>query len=413
MKINGRRVWKRIEELGRIGATEEGGVSRLAFSQEDRQATELVIEWMQAAGLQVRRDAAGNVFGRRPGEEAGPLVMVGSHLDSVASGGRFDGVLGVILALECLQVLEENGCKTRLPIEMAVFAGEEGSRFPGCLLGSMAVTGLLPPDYPYQVRDAQGILLADALRQAGLEPERFGEAKRRGEDIKVFLEAHIEQAPVLEQAGKPVGIVSAIAGPHQYHVTIRGRSGHAGATPMQGRADPMVAAAQVIQKVEELALTSKAGTRGTVGFLQAFPGGHNVIPAQVDFTIDWRGISEDERDAIAQETLDYLAQICKERGLTWTAEVTAHTAPVQIQPQVLEVLQTTAQRLGLDYHVLPSWAAHDAMIMSQICPVGMIFVRSQGGLSHCPEEFSTLEDIILGGDLLLNALLTMSRDLSL
>lgn len=409
MRINSERFLSRLEELSRIGQTASGGVTRLAYTPEDRQANDLVLRWMKEAGLAVRMDAAGNTFGRLDGMEEDAVVLTGSHLDTVREGGRYDGAAGVVAALETLTVMIENGVRPRRTVEMAVFRGEEGSRFPTGLMGSLALTGKLSADYPDRVRDAAGVSLATAMTEFGARPAEFA-AARNEEPIRAFLELHIEQAGVLESAGRPVGIVTGIAGPQMLHLTLRGRSGHAGAMPMAGRRDPMLAAGQIIQAVEKTAMAAGPTTRGTVGYLKPYPGGANVIAGEVEMTMDYRDIDVAARQKAVDAIKAEVAAVSRERGIEYSLKTIMDVPPTPVDGKVLARLRECARREGIDALELPSGAGHDAMVIATVGPMGMIFVRSRDGLSHCPEEYSSPEDLALGTQLLLAAIAELAGD---
>ena len=408
LKINSDRLWNRIQTLGEIGSTKDGGVTRLAFSKEDREATDLVISWMREAGLEIWTDPVGNVFGKRKGKVMGPVVLTGSHLDTVGNGGKFDGAAGVLAALEVVQTLEDNNIETTLPIEMAIFVNEEGSRFAGGLMGSMAVAGLLPETILDQ-KDNEGIALASALKEFGARPDQILASKRSRSEIAAFFELHIEQSQTLEKENKSTGIVLGIAGPYQMKVRIFGRSGHAGAVAMNLRRDPMVAAGMIIQEVERSAKETASTTRGTVGYIKAYPGGHNVIPEEIELTIDYRDINANTRDKVVDRIREYIIKVCEERGLTSEIIVTQDTEPVPVSKEILEQMTAIAKDQGIPFTKVISGAAHDAMIMGNLCPIGMVFVRSINGLSHCPEEYSTKEDLAEGAQLLLHTVINTAN----
>lgn len=397
------RIWQRIQDIAKFGKNNQNGITRFPFTTEYKQAIDLIIKWMEEADLIVRRDSIGNIIGRRKGNRNNPIIMTGSHIDTVENGGKFDGVTGVIAGLEALEILKENNITTELPIELVILINEEGSRFPGGLMGSMAITGRLPRDFPYKIKDIEGISLADEMKKNGIDPNLVTEALYK-EEVRAFFELHIEQASVLENSDKPIGIVSDIAGVSQFKLTINGRSGHAGATPMNNRRDPMVASGLVIKEVENLAIRSKSGMRGTIGYIKAFPGGHNIIPERVELTIDFRYIDEEEHKEFMENLEEYIKKICKHRGLSYELFSTQKAMPVHIDLQILNLLEKIAKDHKIPHEILPSWAAHDAMIMNDICSIGMIFIRSQKGLSHCPEEFSSPDDIAKGADLLMYAI---------
>jgi len=403
LQINKERLWDRVQHLGEIGQTDEG-ITRLAFSSENQRARNLVIKWMEDIGLKLREDEAGNIFGRYNGEVDNPVILTGSHLDTVINGGKFDGAAGVISSLECLQVMKENNIKPKFPIEIVIFVNEEGVRFPGGLMGSKAVTGLLDSDYPYKLKDRSGKTLAESMKKYWGRPDKIIEAKRKKGETKAFYELHVEQGRKLEQMNKPVGIVSAIAGPHQLELKILGEAGHAGTVPMEERKDPVLAFAYIRQKVEELIAKASSQIRGTVGYIEAFPGAHNVIPSKTIFTLDFRDINEKTRDSVIDNLKEYIDKLCHEKGLKYRLETTQKTSPVVIDKKVRELMVNEAENAGINYEIIPSWAAHDAMVMSNICKVGMIFIRSKEGRSHCPEEFSSKEDLSEGTNLLFNIL---------
>jgi allantoate deiminase len=275
--IDAQLLRRRLTELGAIGADPKGGLTRLVYSDEERAAAQLVADWMAAAGLVVRRDAVGNLFGRWP-DVSGPAVWTGSHLDTVSNGGAFDGAAGVLSALAAVEALQSASELPPTPIEVCVFVGEEGSRFPGGLLGSRAVVEGLSSE-ELQTADHEGVTLAEAMQASGLDPGRFADARIEGGDVVAYLELHIEQGPVLEGAGLPVGIVTAIAGPLFLEAKITGRADHAGTTPMGARADSLLGAAETALEVERIAASSPT-TVGTVGRVECYPGAHNVIPSR-------------------------------------------------------------------------------------------------------------------------------------
>ncbi|NPV45249.1 MAG: M20 family metallo-hydrolase [Firmicutes bacterium] len=405
MLVNGERIWSRIEELGKIGITPEGGISRFAFSPEDKLAITKCIAWMREAGLKVRMDSVGNIYGRREGKENGPVVLTGSHLDTVINGGKFDGAAGVVAAIETLQVIEEQRIHTRLPIEIVIFVNEEGSRFSGGMMGSLAVTGCLAEDFPYKIKDNSGTLLAYEMKKYGAQPEYLNKARRKPGELKVFYELHIEQGNVLDDKNIPVGIVTGIAGPHQMKLKLFGRSGHAGGMLMKGRRDPLIAAAKIIQEVERASIEASEATRGTVGNVVVYPGGHNIIPGVVELTLDFRDININSRNQVVERVKKYIYKVCEERGLTHELIDTQNVEPIVINDIIIDLIDKAAKDSNITTIKLPSGAAHDAMIMSRLCPIGMIFVRSRGGLSHCPEEYTTKEDLAMGTQVLLNVLI--------
>ncbi|MEW5323310.1 hydantoinase/carbamoylase family amidase [Geobacillus thermoleovorans] len=393
--VGGERLWQRLMELGEIGKQPGGGTTRLSFTAEERRAKDLVASYMREAGLSVYEDAAGNLIGRKEGTNPeASVVLVGSHLDSVYNGGRFDGPLGVLAGVEVVQTMNEHGVVTHHPIEVVAFTDEEGARFRFGMIGSRAMAGTLPPkvlDY----RDAEGISLAVAMKQAGLDPNRLPQAARKPGTVKAYVELHIEQGRVLEETGLPVGIVTGIAGLVWVKFTIEGKAEHAGATPMALRRDPMAAAAQIIAVIEEEA--RRTGTTvGTVGQLYVFPGGINIIPERVEFVLDLRDLNAEVRDQVWKVIATRAEKIATERNVRLTMELLQDMPPVLCSDEVKRAAEAACQKLGYSPFWLPSGAAHDGVQLAPICPIGMIFVRSQDGVSHSPSEWSTKDDCAAG-----------------
>ena len=404
LQINGIRVNDRLAYLRRFGPTPDGGVTRYALSSEEKLATETVAGWMAEAGLEVRQDAVGNLFGRLPGRRSAPAVLTGSHLDSVPNGGHYDGPAGVLAALEAVQSMREQGLVPERAIEVVSFIGEEGSRFAHGLMGSSFVAGNFPYDELETMADRNGVRLAEALRAYGARPEEARTAAVKPGAYGAYVELHIEQSGLLEAKGLPAGIVSGIAGMRQLRGTITGRAEHAGACPMDLRRDPMPAAAEVILEVERAARESGPTTRATVGFVRANPGAANVIPASVELSFDIRDLDGARRDACVERVRSFFHNVCERRGLRGEMELQHTSTPIICDPAVVGVMREAAVPLGLEPFLLPSGAVHDGANMAEICPVGMIFVRSQNGLSHCPQEYTAPEDIAAGTQLLARTL---------
>jgi allantoate deiminase len=404
MQINAARVNEHLAYLSRFGTTPDGGVTRYAFTPAEQAATDTVAHWMAEAGLEVRRDAVGNLFGRLAGRRPGPAVLTGSHLDSVPNGGHYDGPAGVLAALEAVQSMKEQGLVPEFPIEVGSFIGEEGSRFPHGLLGTSFLTGTFPCDEIGHIADRDGVSIADALREHGYDPDRAVEAAVAPGTYKAYVELHIEQSGMLEVKGLPAGIVSGIAGMRQARGVIRGRAEHAGACPMDLRRDPMPAVAEVILEVERAARESSPATRATVGFVQASPGAANVIPAAVELSFDIRDLDGDRRDACVERVRQFFMEVCARRGLTGEFEIQHTSIPIRCDAHIVQTMHEAARVLNLEPFELPSGAVHDGANVSLICPVGMIFVRSRDGLSHCPQEYTSPEDIAAGTALLAETL---------
>ncbi|MET3682754.1 allantoate deiminase [Alkalibacillus flavidus] len=393
--VNSRRVAERLTALAEIGMTEEGGCRRISFSQEEKQAKELVKQWMEEDGLDTHIDGAGNVFGRVEGETDGSAVVSGSHLDSVMHGGHFDGPLGVISALEVASAWKDAGVKPAVPYKVVVFTDEEGARFNGGLLGSQSIVGELDMDEEVKRVDFNGRAFTDVLADVGLTPEGFREAKRDVNDIKAFVEVHIEQGKQLEKRDLPVGVVTGIAGPTWLSVTFSGVAGHAGNTPMDDRYDALVAASEFILNVKDFPQQVSNSSVATVGKLSVDPNGVNVIPGEVTLSVDIRDIKLEWKEELSKRIKDYATEVSEAHGVTVSVEETMNVAPVevpeQMQAQAGEAMQET---LGVEPYYLPSGAGHDAMILGRYVPVGMLFTQSLDGVSHNPGEWSSLDDCV-------------------
>jgi allantoate deiminase len=406
--IDGERLWRRISDLGEIGKHEGGGVTRLSFTDEERAAKDRVASYMEEAGLAVREDAVGNLFGRREGRDAGaPAVLIGSHVDSVYSGGNFDGPLGVLAGIEVLQTMEEQGIETEHPIEVVAFTDEEGVRFSFGMIGSRALAGKLTPEDLTDYKDGSGVSIAEAMSTYGLDPERLEEATCPEDSLKAYIELHIEQGRVLESKDLPAGIVTGIAGPVWLRFSLEGETGHAGATPMNLRRDSLAAAAEIVGIVE--AEAAKTGTSvGTVGQLEVEPGGINIIPGKARFSLDLRDIDERVRDRVEGRILEVAEEACRRRGVGLETETLQRLAPAPCSDLVRDAAQRACERLGIRPHALPSGAGHDGMQFTDLCPMGMIFVRSKNGISHNPDEWSSQDDCAIGADVLYYAVLDLA-----
>lgn len=398
--IDGERLWRRLSDLGEIGKQEGGGVTRLSFTNEERAAKDKVSSYMQEAGLYVYEDAAGNLFGRREGRNPGsPIVLIGSHIDSVYNGGNFDGPLGVLAGIEVLHAMEEHGVETEYPVEVVAFTDEEGVRFSFGMIGSRALAGKLTPEDLTNYRDEDGASIAEAMRAYGLDPERLEEAARSEDSLRAYTELHIEQGRILESEDLPAGVVTGIAGPVWHRFFLEGETGHAGATPMNLRRDSLVAAAEVMVLIE--AMAAEAGTSvGTVGQLELEPGGINIIPGKVRFSLDLRDIDEGVRDRVEGRILEGAEEVCRRRGVGLETETLQRLAPTPCSELVRGAVERACGRLGIRPHALPSGAGHDGMQLTDLCPMGMIFVRSKNGVSHSPDEWSSKEDCTAGANIL-------------
>lgn len=400
-----KRLEENFQRLLKIGRQEGGGITRLAFGDADWEARKVIIELMENAGLKVRFDAFGNIIGRREGlglEKA--VVMLGSHIDSVPNGGNFDGVVGVLGAIEVLHCLEEEEYRNDHPIEVVVFMAEESSRFGVATLGSKAFCGKLTPQNLEQYQDKDGISLGQAMQERGFIPGRIKQAQYKG-DIKAFLELHIEQGKVLETTNHQIGIVTGIAAPTRFQVILIGQADHSGATPMNMRQDALVAAAEVILLVEELAgKAAHHGVVGTTGVIKADPGVMNVIPGRVELGIDIRGISLESKQWVVDELISGIGRIRRKRSVEMEVITITDEIPVELSQEMVAVLQDVCKEHPYPTMLMPSGAGHDAMHLASLAPTGILFIPCRGGVSHNPAEWASLDDIVAGSEILLTAI---------
>jgi beta-ureidopropionase / N-carbamoyl-L-amino-acid hydrolase len=401
--ISASRMAERIEALSRFGANPEGGVSRVAFSDADVAGREYIKELMREAGLDVRVDAAGNLIGHREGSEPGlPVIMFGSHIDSVPGGGNYDGDVGVIGAIEVAQVLEENGITTRHPLEVVSFTDEEGG-----LVGSVAMAiGL--EDHHLEEMSHSGLTIREGIAKVGGDPGRLEDARREPGELAAFIELHIEQGAILDESGTDIGVVEGIVGIHWWDVVVEGFANHAGTTPMNRRRDAMVSAAELALAINEIA-TSMAGRQvATVGRIRAEPGAPNVIPGRVVMSLEIRDLSTGKIMQVFEEVKAAAARIAEQQDTPIRFEPTGVASePAPTDERVRSIIASAAKDLGLSYKVMPSGAGHDAQDMTHIAPTGMIFVPSKGGISHSPKEYTSPEDMAKGARVLLETVLAI------
>jgi len=409
-RIDAERLWSRLSELSEIGKSEDGGVTRLSFTQEERAAKDLVASYMREAGLEVREDAIGNLIGRCEGrDQCAPIVLAGSHVDSVRNGGDFDGPLGVLGAVEALQTMSERGLETERSVEVVAFTDEEGARFSSGMIGSRALAGTLRPE-DLESEDRDGVSIAEVMRASSLDPERIGEAARAAGSVHSYVELHIEQGGILENRALPVGIVTGIAGPVWLRLTLTGEAAHAGTTPMDLRRDALAAAAAVMSRIEREA--TRTGTSvGTVGQLDLSPGGINIVPGRVSFSLDLRDIDEDIRNDVEARIMHEAMLLCEKRGVSLETQTLQRLPPAPCSKLVREAARAACEELGFEPFELASGAGHDGMHLTELCPIGMIFVRSKSGISHNPAEYSSKEDCAAGAAVLYRTLLGLAGEI--
>lgn len=407
-KINGERLYTRIMELGEIGKNDYNGVHRLALSKEDKQAQMLVTKWMEEAGMTVSHDHFGNLIGRKEGKSPQlPVVMIGSHIDSVRNGGMFDGVIGVLAGIEIVHALSDSRQEHNHPIEVVAFCEEEGSRFNDGLFGSRGMVGKVTKE-DFSKMDENNLTRYEALKTFGfgINPDSYEDSVRSSGEIKLYMEMHIEQGPYLDTTNQSVGIVRGIAGPAWYTIKLQGTAGHAGTVPMNFRNDPLVGAAEVITEIEKLCKDElEQQTVGTVGILQVFPGSSNVIPSEVEFSLDLRDLNLSRRNKIFNQIEDKLSQVCNERELSYKIEANMQVDPVECSKEVVDKLCEVSQSMGINAPLMVSGAGHDAMLLADITEIGMVFVRCRDGISHNPKEWAEMDDIVNGTSILYETVL--------
>lgn len=410
MFTNLKRIQNDIEQLSTFNSTPKKGLTRLSFSQEDRGARNYIINEYKTLGLKVREDAAGTIVARLDGElNDAPVVMIGSHFDSVISGGNFDGNAGVVAALETARTMVENNIKPKYPVEFIAMIEEEGCRFGGGLFASKAMVGKVSRETLDKFKDKNGISIASAMKDFGFDPDKIHEAIRKAEDVKAFLELHIEQGPVLENNKKEIGIVDYIVGIEEFEVTINGRPDHAGTTPMNMRADALAAASQVLYKIPTLAIEAGEGTVATVGKLTVQPGAGNIVPGVVKFTVDIRSKNEQLMNQVHEEIVKLLKESTTKEGCSLDVVQLLYNKPVKLDDQIIKDLKNICEELNLSNQIILSGAGHDAMVMADITKIGMIFVPSKGGRSHCPEEWTEYEQLHKGVEIMYHEVLNLSK----
>ena len=405
LEINIDRLIEDIEELSRIGRLENGGVSRPSFSEADREARTWLVNKIKEAQLDLFVDSVGNIFGRIHGK--GPAVISGSHLDTIPNGGKYDGALGVLCALECCRVIKEDNLNTISPIEMVTFTDEEERFFFG--LGSLAFTGQLDIDQAYAAQDANGIALAEVMAQTGLDIKTIGNARRTSRDVKAFVELHIEQGPILEYERISVGVVDAVKGNYRYGVKLDGRTDHAG-RPMKDRRDACLGAVLLVRDIKEALkqINSDGDTLMTVGIFEVQPGLANVVPGMTYFSLDFRDTNIEILKEIESNLTKRAKNIAYQFNLEVAIEEILIIEPVHFSKEIQNILKQVSNELGIKWQRISSGAGHDAQIVAQVIPTAMIFVPSQQGRSHCPEEFTEKKDIEHGANVLLHTLLRLA-----
>lgn len=406
LTINLERLKNNIIELSGIGKAENGGIYRRGFSPEDYHARLWLLEKLKNIGVKASMDGALNVSGRLSGENAAPAIVVGSHIDTVPNAGALDGALGVLAGLECLHILKENNVKGRFPLELIAFADEEG-RFGG-MFGSRSFAGLMNPGYLEEAADLDGVKLKDAIKDLGHDPYRALDAARNPKEIKYFLELHIEQGPVLDEKQCAVGVVTDITGLYKWQITLTGEANHAGTTPMDMRNDAFMGLADFAHEIPRIIDENGSdASKMTIGKVQLFPGSPNTVPGEVKFSLDVRDVSDEIMYEIQDASRKALSAIARRNKLMFKFEELSWIDPVACDDNLVATIENVSRNQNVNYLKMPSGAAHDAQMVANLAPVGMIFVPSKKGVSHSPHEWTDWRDIETGTNVLLNTLLEL------
>lgn len=407
LRVNIDRLRQDLLALGEIGRDEKRGLYRMAFSEADMEGRKWLQARVEECGMRTSMDGAANVSARLEEGDDRPTVLVGSHIDTVPNGGIFDGALGVLIGLECLRRIREEEIATRWPVEVIAFSDEEG-RFGG-LFGSQAVAGDLHPEKIHTARDLEGTTLMEAMAGLGLDAMDALHARRDPRTLAAYLELHIEQGPVLDTMGIPIGVVEEITGLFKWSARLVGAANHAGTTPMEMRRDPFLGLAEFAGEIPRILEEHGSDmSRATIGRVDLQPGAANTIPGEVIFSMDVRDIAAEKLEELHDAFRRTLSAIARRRSLMFHFEILSRIEPVLCDPRVVDAVEASATQLRLPAHRMPSGAAHDAQVMAEVAPMGMVFVPSKGGVSHSPAEWTAWQDVEDGANVLLQTLLQLA-----
>ena len=401
IRINGDRLWESLMELAKIGATEKGGVCRLALTDLDREARDLFVKWCKDAGCSVKVDKMGNIFARRPGrDDSLPPIMTGSHIDTQPTGGKFDGCYGVMAGLEVIRTLNDFNYETSAPVEVVVWTNEEGSRFAPAMVASGVFGGVFELDYGLSRADVNGKTMGEELKRIGYAgPEEVGKRP-----VGAFFEAHIEQGPILEAENKTIGVVQGVQGIRWYEVTVTGMEAHAGPTPMERRRDALVGTSEMVLAVNKIGMANLPYACATVGMLQNSPNSRNVIPGKVFFTVDFRHPDAKVLERMGAELKAEVDRIAMQRRLDVDFKEIWYSPPVKFAPECIAAVAQASKDLGFDSRPIISGAGHDSVYLSRVAPTAMVFVPCKDGISHNEIEDAKKGDLAAGCDVLLRAM---------
>jgi N-carbamoyl-L-amino-acid hydrolase len=406
LRVNGDRLWSRLMEMAQIGATPHGGCNRQALTDEDTAGRRLLSQWAEAAGCRMRVDAVGNFFLRRAGgDDALPAVMTGSHLDTQPTGGKFDGVYGVLAGLEVIESLNDHTVATAHPIDLAVWCNEEGSRFPMAMMGSAVWSGRLPLESALALTDRAGVSVRDELERAGV-PQGTPILRQA---VKAFLEVHIEQGPVLEQRAKTIGVVTGVQHMSRHEVVVEGQEAHAGPTPMDMRRDPIRVLADLLPALYAAAAQRGRDARLTFGFIETLPGSPNTVPGRLRFTVDIRHPDAQQYRSLREELNGLVASALKRHALEGRIRCVWEAPGVSFDAGCVAAVRSATAALGFDAIEMVSGAGHDSCNVSAVAPTAMVFVPCAGGLSHNEAESALPRDLEAGANVLLHAMLALAN----
>ena len=408
LQIDAQRLWDSLMATARIGATPKGGICRLTLTDLDRQVRDWFKAQCEALGCTVTIDDMGNMFARRPGRNpALAAIAMGSHLDTQPTGGKFDGVLGVLAALEALRTLHDAGYKTNAPIEIVNWTNEEGARFAPAMLASGVFAGVFTRDFAYSRTDRDGKAFGEELERIGYRGSEQAGARK----FSAMFELHIEQGPILDDEGRMIGIVQGAQGMRWYEITVIGQAAHSGATPMRTRRDALVGAARMIERIAAIAREHAPDAVGTVGLIENKPNSRNVIPGEVFFTVDFRHPDDKVLDAMETKLRAALTDILAPMQLAYGEARIWHCPPVKFAAELIDCVRIGAQQAGFTSRDMTSGAGHDAVYISRVAPTTMIFVPCRGGISHNEAESTSFDECAAGAQVLLNAVLEFDRRL--
>jgi N-carbamoyl-L-amino-acid hydrolase len=408
LQIGAQRLWDALMHTAQIGATPKGGICRLTLTDLDREVRDWFKAQCEALGCAVAVDEVGNMFARRPGRNQSlPPIAMGSHLDTQPTGGKFDGVLGVLGALEALRTLHETGYETNAPIEVVNWTNEEGARFAPAMLASGVFAGVFTPDYAYGRTDRDGKSFGAELQRIGYR----GEEKAGARKFSALFELHIEQGPILEAERRMIGVVHGVQGMRWYEVTVIGQEAHTGATPMRLRKNALLGAARMVERIDAIARAHAPDAVGTVGLIENKPNSRNVVPGEVFFTVDFRHPDEKVLDAMEAEFRAALAEVMEPLKLAYTEARIWDSPPVKFAPDLIDCVRIGAEKAGFQWRAMISGAGHDAAYIARVAPTTMIFVPCAGGISHNEAEATSFDECAAGAQVLLNAVLEFDRRL--